>query len=79
MKNGEKEAHHHAGSGREDMTKDPEAQAMKKIDMEVEEEEAEEWTEARATEDTLARSIDEDPAQGPVVMVGPLQATTWLG
>ena len=52
MKNGKKEAHHHVGSGGEDMTKDQEAQARKKIEMEVEEEEAEEWTEARATEDT---------------------------
>ena len=77
MKRGKEEALHHVGSGKEDTRKDQEAQARKKIEME--EEEVEEWTEARATEGTKARSIDEDPAQGPVVMVGPLQATTWLG
>ena len=31
-----------------------------------------------ATEDTLAMR-DEDTAQGPQVMRGPLQATPWLG
>lgn len=52
------------------MRKDSEAPAMKKIGKGEEEEE--EGAEARAAEGTIASSTDEDPAQGPLVMVGPL-------
>ena len=47
---------------------------MKKEEVEEEEEEG---AEATAAEGSLA--TDEVLAQGPLVMVGPLQATTWLG
>ena len=47
---------------------------MKKEEVEEEEEKG---AEATAAEGSLA--TDEVLAQGPIAMVGPLQATTWLG